>query len=246
MVVLLAGFALAGCVGSSDTGGPADTETTSGEPDADGDGATGNDPGSDPGSDDGTTDSDNRTDGSKDEPARTPSDAMEVEPEQTGEGWAKFTVTGQASLAVDSQVLFSFFGSEDEFPIRIQGDETLIEILLTWDSEYADLDCRIAGQSGGAACTNHGMPFQENLNPIPVFQETNGSQAEYAAITLDRLPFDDEDYPVDTEIVVWEDEVWEPEAAPGEADSSQGLSYTVEVWVYTVPTEPAHDPFQQG
>lgn len=249
VLVLVTSLALAGCVGSDSGSSPTETPGEDGGDQADdADDSGGSDDGSDgtDTGDDGSDGDDQDGNASSDPEARTPTGAMpDQEPAETGEGYAKFEISGQASLAVDTQVAFSHLADSDDYAIVLADDITLIEVVLTWESEHADLDCMIEWTGSGAnRCTNHGMDTQEQIDDTAVwFQSVNGSQWEHLAMTPDQVDADDEDFPLDGTLRIDEDEVWEPTAAPHEASGSlDGLSYTVEVWIHTVPAEPSHHP----
>lgn len=239
VVALVASLAMAGCLGSGPDGAPTETGTA-GEDDGDASDGTGSGDGSDDADEDG-----NR---SSDPEARTPSDAMPNQTAaETGDGYAKFEVEGQASPAVDTQVAFSHLVDADAYDVKLQDDVTLVEVLVTWESDHADLDCQISWDDGSAyQCTNHGMRTQQEIEDavgVAIFQDVNASQWEHLALSPSELDVDPDDFPLDGTLEIREDEVWEPTSAPAEVDESLGgLPYTVQVWVHTVPAEPSHKP----
>lgn len=251
-VLVVLSLALAGCVGSSGPAEPqdqdpaADGDDGSGSGGADGDGSggdgddgsgSGNGAGGNGAGSDGDDDGD---DGDADAPPRTPSDAMDGEPADSGEGWARFEMSGTASPTV--RVIFDFFSDRYNHPLHLAADVTLIEGVLRWESEYADLDLCIEDGAGQTReCSDHGMPAKEAFNTLPT-SSVNGTMCEH--LIFDQQDIDTVEPPDDMGVYVREGEVWEPTSVPGEADESMGMPWTLTVWVYTVPgQEPEHAPW---
>lgn len=177
----------------------------------------------------------------QDEDPRTPSDAMPGHtPVETGEGFAKFEVHGTSDVAV--RLIFNFLSDTDPYTLRLHGDETLVESVLTWESELTDLDLCLRNATGVTLrCSNHGMEAQETLNPLPLLT-VNGSRAEH--LVLDAGALASVGPPTNGSLAVVEGEVWDPMGFLGLVDPAQGVPYLLEVWVYTVPAEATHSPFE--
>lgn len=264
VVLLLPLLALAGCLGSPDAGGPADDAGTAGDGPDDGsttdggDGATGDGGGGGTGDGDGAGtgdgapgDADGDGEGANASEPRTPTDAMPGrEPADSGDGWAKFEVAGEANprAGVDAASQCLFEPCVRFIPLTVRGDETLIEVALTWDSEMADIDLAIQdGRNNSVVSSSHGQVFYNQVcEQVPVlgecvFIEPNGTTWEHVVVEADQTATAGT---VGTEwaVVVKSDNVWSPEAVAALGDG--GAAFTLEVWVHTVPAEASHQPGQ--
>lgn len=240
--------AIAGCVGSQSQSG------SSGPATSDGSGADGSDDTSDAGSsDDGSSDagSSDGSDGSGDADDgstgyRTPDAAMpNQEPAATGDGWARWEIQdttrfatayyivragncgGEAPTALDP----SGHACTYEYNLTLQGDETRVEALLTWDSDKTDLNLQLVdARDDLLAASSHGM--EASPDALPLLMAPNGTQWEHiAAEDPEKLKKGEYRFRVQ------EVNNWDPQAVAGETPAEEPMQYNLIVWVHTAPVD---------
>lgn len=270
LALVVAAPALAGCVGQAGDGagdaGATDPQAdgpgsgsgaggSGGQGGSGGSGGDGGDAGDGAGSDGGGGDGDGAgaDDGDGSAPAaRTPSGALPGhDPVETGEGWARFRVEGTADFS--TQVPFTAINSGDhDVNLTVLGDEVLVEAALTWDDEMADIDLVLQTQADRTVNqSSNGQVFANQVcSPDPTgicADEANKDDPalwEYLTVGPDVLgDVDPDDGGERWRIRVTEYDVWSPDGvAAAYAGQGQGVAWTLEVWVYTVPAEPSHHP----
>lgn len=248
VVLVVAGPALAGCIGSGDAG-PAETDPDPGtdvEEDPTQDNASKN-----------TTEVDDSDD--EDPQPRTPDDAMPGhDPVEAEPGRARYEITGT------SQFAFKLRNGEvgpcggtaptgshcsDAYNLTLQGDETRIEVLVQWDGERTDMHLVVRNPDGRRVANSvHGQVFlSETCEQVPgncvfTWWPPNGTTWEYVS-----LPDGTSDlYEGDWTIQIDDENNWQQGHLTALAGQGEGVPYTLEVWVYTVPADPAHDPDASG
>lgn len=240
--------ALAGCIGSTaeDTSGPA-TPTSEDSPDQDPSKEAAEDNTTDPAAE---RDDDGPTQKTQDEP-RTPREAMpDRDPAETGPGWVRFEVQGTAEFAVDNWYAQAgscqedYFGvpwppgrgCSDRYNLTLQDDVQVVEVVLTWSSERADLNLHLLTSKGEELeSSTHGQEFTDQLPADGTFAP-NGTQWEY----LDTSAA--EHGAGEFVVEVSESNNWDAASLQGTLGTGDGLAYTLEVWVSTVDRPLEHRP----
>lgn len=192
----------------------------------------------------------------------TPDDAIPGHtPAHTEHGVAYWNITGHSQLSVDA----GFFGGAgacpttfivglpagdqcvDTYNLTLDGTETLVEVRLSWESDLTDLNLLLRDAQGEIVNNSvHGQVFinevcEAPLNPFGecLFTFTpNGTTQEYLSADASQLAAGD------WSIEVLDANNWRPEHVTDAATGGDGVPYTLEVWVSTLPgAEPTHDPF---
>lgn len=241
-VLILVTVALAGCTGS--TASDEDPAQPQGDdPGTADDGpAAGDDNASTPSGDDGSTDP-----GPEDDGPRTPDDAMAVAPVETGEGWAHYQLDRSTTFALNA-----FYANIDSDVYRhnltLQGDETLVEVLISWESEQMDMNMLVLNEDGKTMDNSaHGQVFINQFcgligECIFVFPP-NGTTWEYINFGAELI---EEGRTGQWTIHIEERNNWEAGHVQQQATGDGGIPYTLDVWVHTVPAEPTQHPERGG
>lgn len=248
VLVIFAALALAGCIGSgSSDGSSAQGNDDPGTSDPDG---SQDDAGTSGDQDEGDSDQEgpDGDDGASANDTRTPSDAMPgQDPAETAEGMAHFSIQEQANPAARTSFVGQAGTCQDSiqgnpipagelctwrYNFTVAGDETRVAIALDWDSEMADLSLRFVDDRGTSVMgSEHGMVAAEPVSGFIL--PPNGTTWEYIRFSSDFEVIEPGDYTIEVE----EYNIWDPQSATG-------LPWTLDVWVYTVPTDATHHPAQ--
>lgn len=253
VVLVLVAVALAGCVGS---GGRTQQQPSSDAGDADDAAGTGSEQPTDEGPDE-TEDApgDGSQAAAKEDEPRVPVDALDVEPAQTGEGWARFDLEGTSDFAFntysfDTGACSSTAGGQplpvgnrcnDVYNLTLQGDETRVEAVLTWESEMTDLHMYFLDDNGKKVeDSTHGQVFINDVcataaSDCLYFFPPNASTWEYLRLTDDILGAGEWGLEVDDR------NNWDSAHASTLA-GGEGPAYQLSVWVHTVPPTETHHP----
>lgn len=245
VLLVLATVLVAGCVGSS-----GDSSSPSAAPGQDDAQETSGEDASTDGSQDASGSSEAAGNGSEitgeDPEPRTPSDAMPgYEPAETGDGWARFEITGHSVFAVDNWYAQGGAcgeirpdGCNYHYNLTVQGDVTLVEAQLTWDSEYVDIDLHYHNSDDKELeGSRHGQVFTDQLPGDGSFGG-NGTTWEHLTTSADEYGAGDYYFRVR------EKNNWDPDNVAGLTPAGDGVPYTLTVWVHTVPAEPSNHPAQ--
>lgn len=257
LVLVLVTLPLAGCIGSGGSAGPSASPSAPDE--------AGDDPRQTP---DGTTNASDEPGeasgsetGSQEETARVPTDAMDADPVETGDGWAHFQMEESSRFAFGAffALVLEAGPCEDNvgpapvggrcsrtYNLTLQGDVEMIEVRLTWESERTDLFLGLSDPNGKTIDEGrHGQVFINDVCDATVgsclyFFPPNGTTWEYVALGADKLQPDGA-----WSITVRDQNNWETGHVQGMA-GGEGPTYTLDVWVYTVSAEPTHNPLTEG
>lgn len=237
--LVLIALVLAGCLGSANDAtprAPEETDNGSRDPSTDGDGDT-------PSDDDGATGSDDEE--TEESSPRTPADAMDPDPAETGEGWARFDIQGTSAPNAQVSIVQAGTcptglaegqsaptGSQCTYThnLTLQEDVVRVEVALTWNPGTTDLNLVVRDDNDApAAQSNHGA---EDIPGLLLVTPSNGTTWEYVDLVG----------PDDLGTGTWTVNVQEYNNLDTEAATSGGTPWTLQVWVYTVESDVQHHP----